>query len=195
MADAAEISSPRARAQAPRSKREDIDTPARGEPARAQVRPNGSGALEFKHPLTGEIITRSLTNTNDSPYFIPPDIVPDGMTYEWKRKQVYGEPDLANMLALQRNGWREVPKDRHPERALELDGLVLMECPTQFVQMSREEDRRVARRERSQGRPRTELPSGFTDEHPSVRNANFARRDRPEATDPSLRPKYPTIDE
>lgn len=182
-----------ARAPANRLKREDTDKPARPEPARAPARP---GVMEFKHPLTGEIITRGIGNSNDSPYFIPESIKPEGMTYEWKRKSVYGEEDKANLLSLQRNGWREVPADRHPERAVELDGLVLMECPTEFVLMAREEERRAAGADRRPRKPQTQLPSGFTDEHPSVRAANFARSTGRERTDPSLRPTYaPSIDE
>lgn len=153
--------------------------------------------MEFKHPLTGEIITRSIGNSNDSPYYIPQEIIPEGMTYEWKRKSVMGEADHANMLALQRNGWLMVPAERHPDRAVELDGLVLMECPTVFVEHSRAEQRRLAGIDRRPSRPQTQLPAGFTDEHHNIRGANFARRGAPERTDPSLRPAYqrPSIDE
>lgn len=181
------------RTTADRKRREDVEAPARVE-ERPRAR---EGVMEFKHPVTGEILTRSLGNSNDSPYFIPPDIIPDGMHYEWKRKSTMGEPDLANMLALQRNGWRAVPAERHPERAVELDGLVLMEAPIMFVERARAEERRLAGLDRRPTKPPTQLPSGFTDDHANIRNANFARRNAPERTDPAMRPAYsrPSIDE
>lgn len=175
-----------------------IKTPARQkarepvaerEPDRVASRP---GAMTYTHPLTGELLVRDPLPANDSPYYIPRDIVPDGMVYAWRREAMLGEPDLANIAALKRNGWREVPADRHPDRPIRLEGLVLMECPEMFVNQARIEERRAAMAEKhKQKRPRNDAvrPGYFDDE--IAGSANFgARRGRPEATDPSLRPTY-----
>lgn len=161
------------------------------EPDRTPARP---GALTFRHPLTGEILTRDPLPTHDSQYFIPKEIVPEGMVYQWRRESILGEQDLANMASLKRNGWREVPADRHPERPVRLEGLVLMECPEMFVQQARAEERQAAMAEkRKQLRPRNEAvrPGYFDDDVAARRGVNFgARRGQPEATDPALRPTY-----
>lgn len=159
------------------------------ETAREPVRP---GALTFKHPITGEILTRDPIPTSSSQYHIPKEIIPDGMVYQWRRKSVLGEPDLANMSNLKRNGWREVPADRHPEFPVEMEGLVLMECPEPFVAQSRAEERAAALAEKmKQRRPRNEAarPGYFDDQAPNAARLNYAKREI-EASDPALRPAY-----
>lgn len=43
-------------------------------------------------------------------------IVPDGMSYNWKRlDDAYGKPDDAHQARLKRMGWLPVPAHRHPE--------------------------------------------------------------------------------
>lgn len=43
-------------------------------------------------------------------------MVPDGMSYNWKRlDDSYGKPDDAHQARLKRMGWRAVPAARHPE--------------------------------------------------------------------------------
>lgn len=164
---------------------------AEREPDREPARP---GALTFKHPLTGEILTRDAVPTNDSQFDIPREIIPDGMVYQWRRETMLGEPDIANISALKRNGWREVPQERHPERPVRLEGLVLMECPVPFVEQARAEERAAAMAEkRKQLRPRNEAvrPGYFDDDVAARRGVNFgARRGAPEAVDPALRPTY-----
>lgn len=186
MAEAATLTKPIAR---PRARDPVADISPR-EPAREAARP---GSLTFKHPVTGEILVRDPMPTSESPYAIPAHIVPEGMVYQWRRKSMLGEPDVANMSSLKRNGWREVPADRHADRPVEMEGLVLMECPATFVEQSRAEERAAALSEkRKQMRPRNEaLRQGYFDDTvPNARGATFARRGLPEATDPTLRPTY-----
>ena len=123
-----------------RAKARETVEPTR-EPAREPIRP---GALTWTNPATGEILVRDPRPTTDSPYHIPPEIIPEGMVYQWRREFILGEPDIANMSALKRNGWREVPAERHPERPNRLEGLLLMECPETFVAQSRAEERQTA---------------------------------------------------
>lgn len=160
------------------------------EPDRPTARP---GALTFKHPVTGEMLVRDPQPKDTSPFRIRPEIVPEGMVYQWRRESLIGEPDTAHIATLRRNGWREVPADRHPDQPVRLEGLILMECPAIFVEASNAEDRKAALAERAKGRPRNEAlrPGYFDDSVPAVRASNYgARRGAPEATDPTLRPVY-----
>ena len=184
MADAAVAAKPAARAKA----REPV-APERA-PDREPVRP---GALTFTHPVTGEVLVRDAVATTDSQYHIPRDLVPEGMVYQWCREMMLGEPDLANISKLKRNGWREVPADRHPDYPVRLEGLILMECPETFVAQARYEEQQKARQELDKSRkPRNEAarPGYFDQDSPAARAANYVRTGRPEATDPSLRPVY-----
>lgn len=81
-------------------------------------------------------------------FYIDPAKIPDGWTYEWKRRTVFGQEDPAYQVQLNRTGWTEVPVSRHPEmmpkagsfQCIERKGLILMERPTiiqdQMVQLN-----------------------------------------------------------
>jgi len=70
-------------------------------------------------------------------FYVDPNIVPDGWTYEWKRFTVLGQEDTGAMLNYRRSGWEEVPMRRHPdmmpigssESFIMRKGMVLMERP------------------------------------------------------------------
>ena len=86
-------------------------------------------------------------------YYIEKSIIPDGWTYEWKTRTVYGLENPSYQVALQRTGWREVPASRHPEmmpkgwtgNVIELDGQVLMERPAVITEMIANADKKRAR--------------------------------------------------
>ena len=71
------------------------------------------------------------------PFEVNPDIVPDGMVYQWFRTEVFGQPDHKSITGAERNGWRAVPADRHPgvwmpdgySGPIEAEGQRLMELP------------------------------------------------------------------
>ena len=75
-------------------------------------------------------------------FYVDPDSIPDGWTYEWKRHSIYGQEDPAYQVQLARDGWSAVPASRHPEmmpyntteQTILRKGLMLMECPTEIVQ-------------------------------------------------------------
>lgn len=48
-------------------------------------------------------------------FHIDPDIIPEGMTYEWKRLTYLGKVDAGHLAIEIKNRWRPVPFDRHPE--------------------------------------------------------------------------------
>jgi hypothetical protein len=75
-------------------------------------------------------------------FYVDPDSIPDGWTYEWKRHSIYGQEDPAYQVQIARDGWSAVPASRHPEmmpyntteETILRKGLILMECPTEIVQ-------------------------------------------------------------
>lgn len=86
-------------------------------------------------------------------FYIPAEMVPDGWSYEWKRKTILGQEDPAYAVALARKGWEPVPADRHPSMmpggssfaTIERKGMVLMERPLELTDEAREIERRRAR--------------------------------------------------
>jgi len=69
-------------------------------------------------------------------FYIDPAVIPDGWSYEWKRKTIWGKEDPAHEVELMRKGWEPVPATRHPEmmpkgnwQTIERDGMILMERP------------------------------------------------------------------
>lgn len=74
---------------------------------------------------------------------LPP--APPGWTYEWKTKSVMGQEQSSHITELYRQGWEEVPTNRHPEEmplsgnypVIERKGMVLMQRPTVIVEEAR----------------------------------------------------------
>ncbi len=66
---------------------------------------------------------------------------PAGITYQWVRCSLMGEPDPQNVQLRLDNGWSFVPPALHPTapavdivRAVEGGGLVLMQKPTHLIE-------------------------------------------------------------
>lgn len=79
------------------------------------------------------------------PFSIRP---PDGITYQWVRSALLGEPDPENVQKRLDNGWQFVAPEAHigaPTctlgRTIEESGLVLMEKPTLDVQLDQARQR------------------------------------------------------
>ena len=88
-------------------------------------------------------------------FYISPDVIPDGWTYEWKRNTIYGAEDPAYQVALARSGWTPVPTSRHPDMMphdansgiISRKGCVLMECPKEIIDERKEAELRKARQQ------------------------------------------------
>ena len=86
-------------------------------------------------------------------FYFSPDQIPDGWTYEWKRRTIMGQEDPAYQVALARTGWEAVPSRRHPEmmpagwkgETIERKGMVLMQRPREITERIEELDLRKAR--------------------------------------------------
>lgn len=85
--------------------------------------------------------------------FIPPEIIPDGMRYNWKTFSVFGQTQARRFGRFQTTGWEPVPASRHPgmftpkgfEGHIEYDGLVLMEKPEELCRITEAREFKKAR--------------------------------------------------
>lgn len=104
-------------------------------------------AAELRNHLNGEIVDA----TDD--FYIPPDMVPDGWEFQWKRHSVYGKEDTTYYLQLRREGWEPVSSSRFPEMMpkdagdgpILRKGMILMECPLEIVEERRRAEQVRAR--------------------------------------------------
>jgi hypothetical protein len=83
---------------------------------------------------------------------VDPRLIPDGWSYEWKRKTLLGKEDPAHEVELARVGWEAVPAKRHPElmpagnwQTIERDGMILMERPKVLTDEVHAKNLRLAR--------------------------------------------------
>lgn len=97
---------------------------------------------------------RLTLRTGSNRYDFDRSVIPSGMTYEWKRKTLFGQDDTENMINLEHNGWTPVPAERHPELSgrraatgseIVRGGLILMERPDEITEEARELDTFAAR--------------------------------------------------
>ena len=85
-------------------------------------------------------------------FYIPPEIIPNGWTYEWKRRLLLNKEDPAYEVAVARTGWIAVPTSRHPNmmpsgttsQTIERKGMVLMERPQMITDRAKAIDAKKA---------------------------------------------------
>lgn len=85
-------------------------------------------------------------------FYIPPHIIPDGWSYEWKRHTVLGKEDPTYQVRTAHRGWEPVPRSRHPEMMPEnfpgntilREGQILMERPKEITDEAKAADYRKA---------------------------------------------------
>lgn len=112
-------------------------------------------------------------------FYIPPGAIPDGWSYEWKRRTIYNQEDPAYQVHLARTGWEAVPATRHPEmmpangkyQTIERKGMVLMMRPKSITDEFRRIDQKAARDQiRHKEAQLNAAPDGqFTRDHAQVR--------------------------
>jgi len=86
-------------------------------------------------------------------FYVDPADIPEGWSYEWKRRTVLGAEDPAYQVALARAGWEPVPTSRHPSYMpmggdypfIERKGMILMERPLEITEDARNAELRKAR--------------------------------------------------
>jgi hypothetical protein len=115
----------------------------------------------------------------DDRFRINPHEIPEGWTYEWKRKYVLGQADPSYEVELVRKGWEPVPLSRHPHmmpagmkmETIERDGMILMERPKELTDEARDvELRRAKSQVRQKEQQLAATPDGtMTRDHPQAR--------------------------
>lgn len=126
----------------------------------------------------GRVLSRRRSGEADK-FAIPPHIIPDGWTYEWKSKTILGQEQTDHITGLMENGWTPVPAERHAGQfmvrsgtgEIVRDGLVLMERPVELTEEARQEDKALARLQVRQQieQYRAKMPSGMDASHPDAR--------------------------
>lgn len=133
-------------------------------------------------------------------YAIPPDMIPPGWVYQWKRATLLNEEQHQYMGQLRAAGWTPVMAEAHPGMYMPLghkgpimvDGLMLMETPEELWQEAVNDEKRraadeVDRKMRAHGMAAA-TPTVSTDSLGDRRNT-FVRK----SIDPGVdipRPKY-----
>lgn len=153
--------------------------------ARVQARPQAAQAQEEeREDPRSKRLQRRRSRAEDA-LFIDPRIIPTGVSYEWKRVSVYGQPDPHHQNNLRENHWLPVPASRHPELVSEntkgtiaFNGMILMERPMYLTKEARQEDLDVAIAQvRSVGAQVTATPDNtMTRDHPSVKANAYIKR-------------------
>src|SRR6266705_5783828 len=120
---------------------------------------------------------------------IPPELVPDGMRYNWKTYSVYGQQQARRYGRYQATGWEPVPASRHPglftpkgyQGDIEYDGLVLMEKPEELCRQTEAREFRKAREQvqakEQQLRGGDAIKTGFDSKHQSARRASYVKKE------------------
>jgi len=149
--------------------------------ARSDVRPamREESPAERARKRAAEIRGHADLDEGTDEFYVPPDLIPDGWTYEWKRYSTYNQIDSSHIRELERKGWTFVPAARHPQLVAIGDsgniilrkGLVLMERPTEIVEEARLiERRRAAEQVRSKEEQLAGTPEGtMTRDHSKAR--------------------------
>ena len=93
-----------------------------------------------------------ITDHGVDEFYVDPSSIPEGWSYEWKRKFIMGQEDPTYQLSLIQMGWEPVPASRHrgmvPEgsgNTIERKGMILMERPAVITDEMRRKDNTNAR--------------------------------------------------
>lgn len=109
--------------------------PKAGAPREGDTRTDDS--LARAAARSREIRDTMPTHETQDKYWIDPNLVPEGFTYAWRRAYLMGQQERVYQNDLIRRGWQAVPQDRHPDWIMEMDGMILMELPTELVKERR----------------------------------------------------------
>ena len=119
-------------------------------PERAPMRDDDPRARAAKR--AAELRDSQVDDVGEGKFYIPPDSVPEGWCYEWKRETTYNKEDPSYQVELAQAGWEPVATSRHPEFMprgskaphIRRDGMILMERPLEIVEEARKREQRMA---------------------------------------------------
>lgn len=124
------------------------------------------GVIEADKPKQG--LRRRGNSRSHDPFYIPEDMIPRGMSVEWKRLTVHGkavsqtnseEEDPSYMIDMEEQGWSPATTDQFPRmvgknstaKAIVRKGMILMIRPKEYTEEARAEDKMAARTQVRQG--------------------------------------------
>jgi hypothetical protein len=125
----------------------------------------------------GKVLSRKRGGNVDK-FYIPPHIIPDGWSYEWKSEFIAGQENTSHMMGCYENGWTPVNAETHPgmfmpndyKGPIRREGMILCERPIELTNEARAEEQEAARALTQAQKEQLGLamPSGFTNEHRAV---------------------------
>jgi hypothetical protein len=97
--------------------------------------------------------TRTRRSASDDPFWIPPEEIPEGLDYQWKRFSMYGQEDPFYISHMRQQGFEPVDPKRHPNWVpsdyklphIVKGGQILMERPIELTREAEAENRIIAR--------------------------------------------------
>ena len=175
-----------------------MSTPSpRGVPGRAPIRQSIDQVLD-RDPTAGrpervDAVARTRQRKGNQvidPFYIPPRLIPDGMSWEWKRHTTYGQQDVSYENSLMENGWEPVDASRPEVKGFMpagykgpviRNGLMLMERPIELTQEARDEDTMLARSQvRAKEQQLRDAPDGTFERTKVVAKTTIERMEIPE---------------
>ena len=122
---------------------------------RAEVREDSPAERAAKRVAEIRAHRQGLDLDNTDQYSIDPYMVPEGWSYEWKRKSIYNQEDPSYQVKLADGGWTPVPANRDSRHkalmptgnynTIERDGMILMERPKELTDEAKAIELRRAR--------------------------------------------------
>lgn len=123
-------------------------------PATARLAAAAARSAPIRTEATGEPRLRTRKRKNGATtdrFYIAPEAIPPGSSYEWKRHTMFGAGDMAYDVEMAEQGWEPVDSKRHPNfmpngynGAVVRDGMILMERPMELTLEAQEENQRSA---------------------------------------------------
>ena len=138
---------------------------------RADIREESPAERAAKRTAEIRAHRQGLDMENTDQYHIDPNIVPQGWSYEWKRKTIYNQEDPSYQIRLADAGWTPVPATRDARHkammptghyvTIERDGMILMERPKELTDEAKAIELRRARNQvRSNEQQLSNTPDG-----------------------------------
>ena len=138
---------------------------------RAEVREDSPAERAAKRVAEIRAHRQGLDLDNTDQYSIDPYMVPEGWSYEWKRKTIYNQEDPSYQVRLADAGWTPVPATRDARHkammptgnyaTIERDGMILMERPKELTDEAKARELRRARNQvRAQEQQLSTAPDG-----------------------------------
>jgi hypothetical protein len=117
----------------------------KGKPRGPRVQATAQRAPQRTPQYRGQRTAAGRIKFSDDVYYINPEDVPNGMSWEWKRRTYVGKEDTPYQAKLAMNGWEAVDGSAVPQFGIsagevDIGGLVLMQRPKEMTDEARHED-------------------------------------------------------